>query len=176
MAIQAGARATKSSRRPILVVGLVSLQLLLMGAAFVGGRLFTSQNQRNHQQGAAAQLPSQLPKGSPAASGTVQNIQGSQITLTRGGFGEPGGPPGSAGSGQSSASTQTQVTVSAETKYYKSAGDMGPGIQGAGQSLSVQAQEGTLSDVKIGNMITVWGLSSGGRITAEVVYIQSFGR
>jgi hypothetical protein len=173
MGVHSSARV-KTSRRPIVIVGILFMQLLLMGAAFVGGRLFASQNQSSSRQGAAAQLPSQLPKESPAASGTVQNIQGSQITLTRGGFGGPGGPPGSEGSGQSSTSTQTQVTVSSETKYYKStSGD--PGMPG-GQTLSVQAQEGTLADVKIGNMITVWGLDNGGRITAEVVYVQSFGR
>jgi hypothetical protein len=179
MEIQPVAHGTQPSRRWLVLVGIAFLQILLMAAAFVGGRMLASQDQRNIGQLSATQLPSQLPKDPAAGSGTVQKVQSSVITLSQGGGPGGGGPSGQGGpGGESSTSNQTEVTVTAETKYYKStsSGMPGmPGVSGGGQT-SVQVQEASLTDVKVGNMLMVWGTKNGEYISAEVIYIQqSFG-
>ncbi len=111
-----------------------------------------------------------------AGSGTVQKVQESAITLSQGGGSGGGGPPGQGGpGGDSSTSTQTEVTVTSDTKYYIGASSGGSGMPGpaGGGQISVQLQEANLTDVKVGNMLMVWGTKSGERITAQVIYIQS---
>jgi hypothetical protein len=160
-----------------VVIGLVFLQILLMSAAFVGGRMIGQQNQRTNGLAPNAQLPSQLPKDAAAGTGSVQKIQDTVITLSQGGgFGGPGGgpsgPPGQGGN-TTSTTSQLEVTVSSETKYYKSTSSGGmPGMPSQTNTTSVQVSEATLSDVKVGNQLMVWGTKNGTRITAEVVYIQ----
>jgi hypothetical protein len=176
------------SRRWKLWAALAVLQLLLMGSAFVGGRMVGQQNAR---RAGAAQLPSQLPKEELAGSGTVQKIQDNVITLSQGEFGGggapggqgapgapgaqggPGGQGGGGGTSSGATSSQTDVSVSADTKYYKStsSGGGGPGDT----QTQVEVSDATLADVKIGNTLLVWGTKSGSRITASVVYIQSGG-
>lgn len=160
--------AKKKSRR-WLVVGLGLLQILLMGSAFVGGRMLAAQNQRNSRSPFAVQLPSQLPKDPAAATGSVTKIQDTIIILARrgGGGGQPGG---------SIASTGTEISVTADTKYFKNTSSSGPGQGPNSGPQQVQVEAGTLNDVKVGSNITVWGQKNGERITAEVVYIQSAGR
>ena len=154
-------------KRPMLI-GLIFVQLLLMGAAFVGGRMLGEQNARTVRAPGAGQLPAQLPKDPVAGNGSVSQVRDTVITLTRGRA--PGG---------GATSNQTEVTVTAETKYYKTAstGTQGfPGGPGAAQPAQLQVQDATLADVKVGNTILVWGPKNGERITAEVIYIQSTGR
>jgi hypothetical protein len=145
--------------------------MLLMGSAFVGGRMLASQNQRNTRSQFAVQLPAQLPKDPAAGSGTVQKVQDTIITLTIG----RGGAPGGGGQGASGTSNQTEVAVTAETKYYKNTSAGSPGNPGGGQA-QIQVAEASLTDVKVGVNVMVWGTKSGERITAEVIYIQSLGR
>ncbi len=152
-------------KRPILI-GIIALQILLMGSAFVGGRMLADQNQRGARSQFANQLPTQLPREPAAGSGAVQQIQGNIITLTRARAG---------GQGASSASNQSDVAVTAETKYYKSVSSSSPGAPGGGQT-QIQIQDASLTDVKIGNQVMVWGTKNGERITAEVIYILSTGR
>ena len=163
------------SRRTLIVLGLVFLQVLLMASAFVGGRMIGQQNQRTNGLAPNAQLPSQLPKDAAAGNGSVQKIQDNVITLSQGGGfgGGPGGPPGQGGS-TTSTTSQLEVTISSETKYYKSTSSGGgmPGMPGQASTTTVQVSEATLSDVKVGNQLMVWGTKNGTRITAEVVYIQ----
>jgi len=158
-------------RKRLIIIGIVLVQVLLMGSAFVGGRMLGEQNRRANRPSGSVQLPSQLPKDPAAGTGTVQKIQDNVITLVSGrGFGGPGG-------GGSSASTQTEVAMTPDTKFYKSisTGQFGqPGNPGGGQQ--VQVADATLADVKVGNNLIVWGAKNGERITAEVVYIQAAGR
>ncbi len=162
-------RPGKSPRRRwLLWTGIAFLQLLLMGSAFVGGRMLAGQNQRGNRTG--AQLPSELPRESPVATGSVQRIQGQVITLGRG-FGGQGGPGGQGGS---NANTQPEVAVTADTKYYKntSTNQFQPG----GGQQQFRADPATFEDVKVGTNILVWGTRNGQRITADVVYVQNAGR
>ncbi len=166
MTISSATRAAKSPRRRwLLWTGLVLLQLLLMGSAFVGGRMLAGQNQRGNRS--AAQLPSELPKETPAATGSVQRIQGQVLTLGRG----SGGPGGQGGS---NANTQPDVAVTADTKYYKNTSSGQP--QPGGGQPQFRADPATFEDVKVGTNILVWGTRNGQRITAEVVYVQNTGR
>lgn len=155
-------------RKRLIIFGIVLVQLFLMGAAFVGGRMIGEQNRRTNRPVGSVQLPAQLPKDPAAGNGSVTKIQDNLITLGRG-FG---------GGGQAS-SNQTEVAVTADTKFYKntSTGQPAqPGIPGGGQQQQVQVVDATLADVKVGNNVIVWGTKNGERITAEVIYIQSGGR
>ncbi len=160
-------KTPKKSRR-LLFVGLALLQILLMGSAFVGGRMLATQNQRGNRSNLGGALPSQLPREPAAVTGSVSKIADTLITVARrggGGQGQPGG---------SSANTGTEVSVTADTKYYRNTASGGP--QPGGGQPQIQVEAGTLSDVKIGGNITVWGPRNGERITAEVIYVQSTGR
>ncbi len=168
MATQSHTRSLVPRRRWILWAGIVFLQLLLMGAAFVGGRMVGGQNQRGFRGAGTLQLPSQLPKEPAAGSGTVQKIQDTVITLGGRGFGGPQG-------GGQSANTQTEVAFTADTKFYQNTSTGSPGNPGGGQA-QVTVTDATSADVKVGSNVTVWGTKNGARITAEVVYIQSAGR
>ena len=152
-------------RKRLVISGIIFVQLLLMGAAFVGGRMIGEQNRRTNRPAGSVQLPSQLPKDPAAGNGTVQSIQENLITLGRG-FG---------GSGGQANNTATEVAVTADTKFYKNTSTQQPGQPG-GQQQSVQVADATLADVKIGNNVIVWGTKNGQRITAEVIYIQTSGR
>ncbi len=157
----------RPKRRRVLWLGLVLVELLLMGSAFVGGRLLAEQNRRNARQPFALQLPSQLPKDPVAGSGSVQKISDTVITLSRG----RGGAPGGGGA----ASNQTEVAITAETKYYKNTSSGSPGGPGGGP-VQLQVEDATVADVKIGSNVMVWGTKSGERINAQVIYVQSSGR
>ena len=126
-----------------------------------------AQNQRGLRGAGAFQLPSQLPKDPAAGSGTVQKIQDNVVTLAGRGGGGPGG-------GQS-ASTQTEVAFTADTKFYKNSTTGSPGGPGGGQP-QITVVDATVTDIKVGSNLTVWGAKNGARITAEVVYILSTGR
>ncbi|HEX7587385.1 MAG TPA: hypothetical protein VF478_03635 [Anaerolineae bacterium] len=167
MTTAAPARTQPKKRRWLLWTGIVLLQLLLMGAAFVGGRMVGAQNQRGQRPLGSVQLPSQLPKEPAAGSGTVQKIQDTVITLAGRGFG------GQQGGGQQA--TTTEVAFTADTKFYMNTAAGGPGNPGGGQP-QITVADATSADVKVGSNVTVWGTKNGARITAEVVYIQSSGR
>ena len=168
MATLSHTRELAPRRRWLIWTALVLLQLLLMGAAFVGGRMVAGQNQRGARGAGAFQLPSQLPKEPAAGSGTVQKVQDAVITL--GGRGS-GGPQG----GGQSVSTTTEVAFTTDTKFYKNTSTGGPGNPGGGQA-QITVADATSADVKVGSNVTVWGTKNGARITADVVYIQSTGR
>lgn len=166
----------RKPRRWALWLGVALLQFLLMGAAFVGGRMLAQQNLRNSRPGLATQLPSQLPREPPADSGFIQKVQGKVLTLGK-------MPPGGAGviiggSGGPDLSKQTEVVVSSDTKFY---GMIQPKpeemqkMQSGGQ-FQFRAEDASMDDARVGSMIMVWGTKSGDRTTAEVIFIQSLGR
>ncbi len=171
MATQSRARELTPQRRSLMWIGLVLLQLLLMGAAFVGGRMVAGQNQRGSRGAGAFQLPSELPREPAAGSGTVQKIQDNVITLGGRGFG------GFQGGGQS-ANTQTEAAFTADTKFYKNTSTGSPGGSGnpGGGQAQITIADATSADVKVGSSVIVWGTKNGARITAEVIYIQATGR
>lgn len=155
-------------RKRLIMVGIILVQILLMGAAFVGGRMLGEQNLRTNRPVGSLQLPSQLPKDPAAGTGSVQTIQDNLITLGGRGFGGPGG-------GGQSANNQTEVAVTPDTKFYKNVSAAQPGNPSGGQT-QVQVTDAILADVKVGNNIMVWGTKNGARITADVIYIQTAGR
>ena len=152
-------------RKRLIIISIAVVQLLLMGSAFVGGRMIGEQNLRTNRPAGSVQLPSQLPKDPAAGTGSVQQIQGNLITLGRG-FG---------GGGGQSSNTQTEVAITSDTKFYKNVSTAQPGQPG-GQQQQVQVADATLADVKVGNNVMVWGAKNGQRVTAEVLYIQTAGR
>ena len=116
-------------RRRLVIIGIILVQFLLMGSAFVGGRMLGEQNRRTNRPGGALQLPSQLPRDPAAGTGPVQRIQDNVISLGRG-FG------GQGGQGGQSSNNQTDVAVTADTKFYKNTSTGQPGNPGGGQTLN----------------------------------------
>ncbi len=164
----------KPRRRWALWFGVALLQLLLMGAAFVGGRMLAQQNLRSSGPGLATQLPAQLPKEPLADSGFIQKVDGKVLTLSKmppsgGGivFVGPGGPD---------MSKQTEVIATADTKFYRMIRPTPEDMQKMqkGGTFQFRAEDATVEDARVGSMIMVWGPKSGNRTTAEVIYIQSF--
>jgi len=154
-----------------LWAALALVQILLMGAAFVGGRLIGQQNLRTARPQAASFLPAQLPKETPADSGVVQSIQGQVVTLQRNQGGARAG-------GTQATSRQGEVLITDETKFYKATTGAPDQRAQFGTSVQPQAQatEATAADLKVGSNIMVWGPKSGERVTAEVIYIQTTAR
>ncbi len=174
--MQSGAVGRKPRRRWALWSGAVLLQLLLMGAAFVGGRMLAQQNLRNSGPGFATQLPTQLPKEPPADSGFIQKVQSKVFTLGK-------MPPGSAGvvivgSSGPDLSKQTEVVISADTKFFKMIQPKPEEIQKMQSSgrFQLRAEDATVDEARVGSMTTAWGTKSGDRTTAKVTFIQSLGR
>lgn len=172
--MQSAALLAQPRRRRALWLGVAMLQLLLMGSAFVGGRMLAQQNLRTSSPGFASQLPSQLPKEPPADSGFVQKVQGKVFTLGK-------MPPGGAGviiggSGGPDLTKQTEVVISSDTKFYKMIQPKPEEMQKLqrGGAFQFRAEDATVDDARVGSMIMVWGTKSGDRTTAEVIYIQSF--
>ena len=171
--------SAEKQRRWLKIAGIVLLELLLMGASFVGGRMLSQQGGRGRGQ-FGAQLPSELPRDPIAGSGTVQSIQGDVIDIASGrGFGGFGGPGNGGGGGGQQANNQFEIAATADTKFYKNTASTtagGGGFAQRGSQTPVQVEDATLDDVKVGGSILVWGPKSGQRITADVIYIQSAGR
>ncbi len=172
--MQSAAVSRRPRRRRTLWLGVALLQLLLMGAAFVGGRMLAQQNLRSGGPGFSTQLPAQLPKEPLADSGFIQKIDGKVLTLSKmpsGGAGVmvvgPGGPD---------MSKQTEVVATADTKFYRMIRPTSEDMQKMqkGGTFQFRAEDATVDDARVGSMIMVWGPKSGNRTTAEVIYIQSF--
>ncbi len=172
--MQSAAVLVKPRRRRALWLGVALLQLLLMGAAFVGGRMLAQQNLRNSSPGLATQLPAQLPKEPLADSGFIQKVDGKVFTLSK--MASAGAGVIVVGPGGPEMSKQTEVVVTADTKFYRMIRPTSEDMQKMqkGGSFQFRAEDATGDDARVGSMIMVWGPKSGNRTTAEVIYIQSF--
>jgi len=163
-----------SPRRWLYILGAGALVVLLVGAAFVGGRLL-SQRRLVRTSGPGVvhiKQAAELPHEPPAAVGPVQKVEGKTITLETAAGGSaviyfgPEGVEKKEGEWK-----QIEVVVTQETKIYKGV-PLSPEEMKKGGEFQMKVEEATLADVKIGDHIEVWGEESGERIIAEVIHIQ----
>ena len=160
-------------RRWPYILGAISLVVLLIGAAFVGGRLLARRHTVHYSGPGVFRLsrPAELPKEPPETSGPVQKVEGKVITLEEpvGGRGVIySGPEGTTKEGEWK---QIEVVVTHDTKIYKAI-PPSPEEMEKGGEFQQKVEEATLADVQVDEQIEVWGQRSGDRITAEVIYIQ----
>ena len=163
-----------TGKRWALWGGLAAVVILVIAAAFVGGRLL-SQRRLVRTSGPGVvhiKQAAELPDEPPAAVGPVQKVEGKTITLetATGGaaviyFG-PEGVEKKEGEWK-----QIEVVVTQETKIYKGV-PLSPEEIKKGGEFQMKVEEATLADIKIGDHIEVWGEESGERIIAEVIHIQ----
>jgi hypothetical protein len=166
--------AEQPRRRWVLWGGLAAVVILVIGAAFVGGRLLSQRHLvRTSGPGVVeVKKAAELPDEPPVASGPVQKVEGKTITLetAAGGTGiiyfGPGGVEKKEGEWK-----QIQVVVTQDTKIYKGI-PLSPEEMEKGGEFQAKVEEATLADIKVGDHIVVWGQESGERLTAEVIHIQ----
>jgi len=161
-------------RRWLYILGAGTLVVLLVGAAFVGGRLL-SQRRLVRTSGPGVvhiKQAAELPHEPPAAVGPVQKVEGKTITLETAAGGSaviyfgPEGVEKKEGEWK-----QIEVVVTQETKIYKGV-PLSPEEIKKGGEFQMKVEEATLADIKVGDHIEVWGEESGERIIAEVIHIQ----
>jgi len=161
-------------RRWLYILGAGALVVLLVGAAFVGGRLL-SQRRLVRTSGPGVvhiKQAAELPDEPPAAVGPVQKVEGKTITLETAAGGSaviyfgPEGVEKKEGEWK-----QIEVVVTQETKVYKGV-PLSPEEIKKGGEFQMKVEEATLADIKVGDHIEVWGEESGERIIAEVIHIQ----
>lgn len=161
-------------RRRLYILGAALLVVLLVGAAFVGGRLF-GQRHLVHTSGAGVvkiKKAAELPDEPPVAVGSVQKVEGKTITLEA-----PSGSatvysgPGVEVEKKEGEWKQIEVVVTQDTKIYRDV-PLSPEEIKKGGEFQQKVEEATLADIKVGDLIEVWGEGKGERITAEVIHIQ----
>ena len=173
--------AKKQSPRWLLWAGLGVLVVVIVAAAFVGGRLLARQHLVNPAGIISVEMsmPDILPQEPPAATGTVGRVEGKVITVDALQAGSGGGvmivSAGDSGQtleqqGQQGETKKTEVVTTNETRFYKLIQPGMDELQGGGV-FQMKAEEGTLADVQSGQMVQVWGDKSGDRVTADVVCI-----
>ncbi|HBY94492.1 MAG TPA: hypothetical protein DEP84_11130 [Chloroflexi bacterium] len=151
--------------------GVALMIVLLLGAAFVGGRLLAQQNVAPVTQGVRLSRPAELLEEPPVTMGSVEKVEGKTIILEmpagEGGvvYSGPGGTTKKEGEWK-----QIQVVVTQDTKIYRDIPIKPEELQRGGQR-QLQVEEVTLADVKVGEQIEVWGQKIGDRVLAEVIYI-----
>lgn len=62
-------------RKRLVIIVIAFIQILLMGSAFVGGRMLGEQNRRTNRPAGSVQLPAQLPKDPPRAQGQCKRFK-----------------------------------------------------------------------------------------------------
>ncbi len=162
-----GASERKGRPRWLLWGGVALAVLLVLGAAFVGGRLLGRRPQATEVRFIP---PEELPARPPEASGLVKEIQGNLITLEvpgPGGGAIYSGPEGVRKEGEW---RELQVVVTRETRIYRRL-PPAPGEQ-QGREIRERAEEIPLADIEPGDWIEVWGELTDAQIVAQVIYIR----
>jgi hypothetical protein len=157
-------------KRLLLVFGVL---VLLVGAAFLGGRLL---NQRVHPVGVGGPfggedlrsiiLPApELPGTPPEITGAFIQRHDNTITVETKSL--------EAGSRVSNSKNQNgpqvEVVVTSGTMIYRETTGPSEPFSAENQTVQQTVQEATLDDLDPQSMITVWGRKSGNRVVAEVL-------
>jgi|GEM_PF-5193206 hypothetical protein len=160
-----GASERKGRPRWLLWGGVALAVLLVLGAAFVGGRLLGRRPQATEVRFIP---PEELPARPPEASGLVKEIQGNLITLEvpgPGGGAIYSGPEGVRKEGEW---RELQVVVTQETQIFRRL-PPSPEEMCKGGTVRGRVEEASLSEIEPNAQIEVWGREEGGRIVAEVI-------
>jgi hypothetical protein len=173
-------------RRWPYVVAALSLVVLLVGAAFVGGRLLARRRTPSGVQVVELgdggimvsmeegdiQQPDELPKELPTTQGDITRIEGKTITV---------GQPKSEGEGgvvynsgeEPEYEDMEEVVVTQETLIYRGKPVEIKPDQESGRLPPMEVEEIGLADLKKGDFVQVWGEKRGDRVVAEVIYLPA---
>jgi hypothetical protein len=187
------------SRRPLWIAGLGVLVVILIGAAFLAGRLLNGQkgpagnlgligNPAGGVNGAvqAVQIemgepPEELPRTAPDVTGMF--VKRSDNVLTVGTI-----PEGAGGStivetsedgkitiNNGAKGPEVEVVVTKETKVYRDTtfDDLKGGMPDSGQKIQQKVAEASLDEIGSSSFVTAWGRKSGDRIIADVLFFTS---
>ena len=171
---------TKRRVKPWLILGGgLLLLVLLVGAAFVGGRLlarqpqegvaFSSSGENVHHFG-PVERPEELPDEEPDVCGVVTRRDGNSLFLGTGSY--------SVGVGEDGVTEmdydgpEVEVVVTHDTEIYEETIEM----DFEADTMQRTLEPATLDDIVQATSVQVWGEKRGDRVTARVLVYQSMGR
>ena len=173
----------KRGRRVVwLILGGGLLLVLLVGAAFVGGKLLARQPQEGwgvtytgeggedavHHFG-RVERPEELPDEEPDVCGVVTRRDGNSLFLGTGSY--------SVGVGEGGVTEldydgpEVEVVVTHDTEIYQETIE----LDFEADTMQRTLEPATLDDITNGTPVQVWGEKRGDRVTARVVVYQSMG-
>ncbi|HEY68805.1 MAG TPA: hypothetical protein G4N97_11115 [Thermoflexia bacterium] len=176
--MRALAHPQKRGRRMVwLVLGGGLLLALLVGAAFVGGKLLARQPPREGVEvvtmgeggedvvhfGSPLERPKELPEEEPDVCGVVTRRDGNSLFLGKGA--EPVGPEAVY------EEPEVEVVVTHDTEIYRQTIEIDLGAYTTERTL----EPATLDDITNGTPVQVWGEKRGDRVVARVLVCLSMG-
>jgi hypothetical protein len=187
------------SRRPLWIAGLGVLLVVLIGAAFLAGRLLNGQsgpgtgfnligNPAGGMNGAVQSVqiemgdpPEELPRTAPDATGLF--VKRTDNVLTVGTIPEGAGgavtvetsSDGNMVINNGAKGPEVEVVVTKETKVYRDTtfDDLKGGLPESGQKIQQKVAEASLDEIGNSSFVTAWGRKSGDRIIADVLFFTS---
>lgn len=161
-------RESKGPARPrwALWAGLIAMAALVIGAAFVGGRLFgTKQPIHARRPIMVTERPKELPDRPPTTIGIITHIEGKIITIEKP---NPGSGEAIAPLIRGREGNETEeIVVTQETAIYRDK----PIKPEPGEKLPPgEVEKIELADLRVDEVIFVWGEKHGDRVVAEVIY------
>ena len=181
--MRALAHPQKRGRRMVwLVLGGGLLLALLVGAAFVGGRLLARQPQEGwgvtytgeggegavHHFG-RVERPEELPDEEPDVCGVVTRRDGNSLFLGTGSYSVSVGEGGVTELDYDG--PEVEVVVTHDTEIYQETIE----LDFEADTMQRTLEPATLDDITNGTSVQVWGEKRGDRVTARVVVYQSMG-
>lgn len=172
------------------IIGGMLLVVLLVGAAFVAGRLLKKPATANVNPGGGGGMvvggdgvmkeveierPKELPDRAPDVTGALQKVENNSIfvTASSGPIGIMVGPEGGKidVDTESGDATTVEVVVTQETLIYRDANAFQsfPG-DGPPDKIEQKVAPMTLDELKGQALVTAWGERKGDRLIAEVVF------
>lgn len=176
-------------RRVSMIVGAVALVLVLVGAAFLGGRLLSKKAQSTGEQPMVVDqgdgissstsvqrflhtiIPAaEIPEGEADVSGIFLRRRDRSIVVGTGkvrGVGSAG-PDGSTKIELQSDGPEVEVVLTPDAAVYKDV-TARPGPKDPPTEVQQVLEPGSLDELEQNTAVTVWGKRSGDRVTAQVL-------
>ena len=169
----------KRGRRVVwLLLGGSLLLVLLVGAAFVAGRLlarqpqegvaFSSSGENVHHFG-PVERPEELPDEEPDVCGVVTRRDGNSLFLGTGSYSVGVGEDGVTELDYSG--PEVEVVVTHDTEIYEETIE----LDFEADTMQRTLEPATLDDIVQATSVQVWGEKRGDRVTARVLVYQSMG-
>ena len=155
-----------TGKRWALWGGLAAVVILVIGAAFVGGRLLAKKQPSGvRMPKIVVERPKELPDRAPTTTGIIARIEGKIITIEKP---KPGsGEVAVLTRGQEGNVTE-EILVTQETTIYR---DKPIKLKPGEKPPPGEVEKIELADLRVDEIISVWGEKRGGRVVAEVIHV-----